>query len=382
MGEMIEVVGTVEKVIFRSGEDGFVIFSVKLNSSNEIIAKGYLPSLQEGAKVTLNGSWQFNPKYGRQFDVKDCTTNLPNSAAGIEKYLASGMIKGIGAKFAQRIVKKFGEQTLEIIDSDPEKLYEVEGVGQKRIAQIATAWKEQKEISQVMVFLRSKDVSASFAVKIYKAYGNDSIQKIQQNPYQLVDDIWGIGFKSADKIALKLGLASDSIERIKAAFVFSISEVSNNGHLYVELDESKKKVIELLELDESIAQERLKKALYDLYAQDKIKLISYQDKHFITLPKFYYSEKGIAKRVNYLLEYKAAHDSNRDFDYAFDIDKIYNKMRVPAGLGIELNDDQQRGILTCLQNKITIITGGPGTGKTTLVKNFIKIWFGLLMAHD
>lgn len=370
MGEFIEIVGSVEKVIFRGGEDGFVIFSVKLNSSNEIIAKGCLPGLQEGAKVTLNGAWQFNPKFGRQFDVKECTTNLPSSAAGIEKYLASGMIKGIGPKFAQRMVKKFGEQTLEIIDQNPDKLYEVEGVGGKRVEQIVTAWKEQKEISQVMVFLRSKDVSASFAAKIYKAYGNDAIQKMQQNPYQLIDDVWGIGFKSADKIALKLGFASDSIERIKAAFVFTISEGAGIGHLYVDLDDSKKKVIELLELDASSVQERLKEALYDLYAQDKIKLISHNSKHFITLPQFYHSERGIAKRVKYLLEYV----SPQDFDHKrFDIDKIYNKMRVANPLGIELNEDQQRGILTCLQNKITIITGGPGTGKTTLVKNLINI---------
>ena len=375
MGEIIEIVGSVEKVIFRSGEDGFVIFSVKLNSSNDIIAKGYLPNLQEGAKVTLSGAWQFNPKYGRQFDVKECTTNLPSSAAGIEKYLASGMIKGIGPKFAQRMVKKFGEQTLEVIDQNPDKLYEVEGVGGKRVELIVTAWKEQKEISQVMVFLRSKDVSAAFAAKIYKAYGNDSIQKIQQNPYQLIEDVWGIGFKSADKIALKLGLASDSIERIKAAFAFTISEASGTGHLYVDLDESKKKVIELLELDASSVKERLKEALYDLYAQDKIKLLSTKDKHFITLPQFYYSERGIAKRVKCLLEYAntSQFDTGVSIRGGFDIDKIYNKMRVAKPSGIELNEDQQRGILTCLQNKITIITGGPGTGKTTLVKNLISI---------
>lgn len=369
MGEMLEVVGTVEKVIYKNGENGYTIFSVKLNSSNEIVAKGYLPSLQEGSKVTLSGSWQFDQKYGRQFDVKECTTNLPSSGDGIEKYLASGMIKGIGPKFAQRLVKKFGDQTLEVIDKDPDKLYEVDGVGDKRIQQIVTAWQEQKEISQVMVFLRGKDVSASFAVKIYKTYGNESIERIQQNPYQLVDDIWGVGFKTADKIALKLGLAVDSLDRIKAAFVYTIAEVSGNGHLYIELDESKKKVIELLSLDENNTenntQERFKEALYDLYIQDKIKLLSYKDKHFITSPQFYYSEKGIAKRITYLSEYKS--------QYSFDIDKIYAKMRVPDANGFALHEAQQRGILTCLQNKVSIITGGPGTGKTTLVKNLINI---------
>lgn len=362
---MTEVVGVVEKLIYKNNENGFVIFSVKINSSNEIIAKGYLPSLQEGAKVTLNGSWHFNAKYGRQFEVKECETNLPSSADGIEKYLASGMIKGIGPKFAQRLVKKFGEQTLEIIDKDPNQLFEVDGVGDKRVQQIVTAWQEQKEISKVMVFLRSKDVSASFAVKIYKTYGNDSIEKMQENPYRLIDEIWGVGFKTADKIAIKLGLAPDSIERIKAAFVYVISEASGEGHLYIELEEARQKVVELLALNSDNLQERLKEALYDLYTQDKIKLLSYKEKHFITSPKFYYSEKGIAKRIQYLLEYERKP--------IFDIDKIYNKIRLPDNSGFELNEDQQRGIIACLQNKITIITGGPGTGKTTLIKQLINI---------
>ncbi len=362
---MTEVVGVVAKVIYKNNENGFVIFSVKISSSNEIIAKGYLPNLQDGARVTLNGSWQFNPKYGRQFEVKECQTDLPSSMDGIEKYLSSGMIKGIGPKFAQRLVRKFGEKTLEIIDKDPDQLFQVDGVGDKRVQQIITAWQEQKEISRVMVFLRSKDVSASFAVKIYKNYGNDSIEKIQQNPYRLIDEIWGVGFKTADKIALKLGLIPDSLERIKAAFVYVISQAAGDGNLYVELDQAKERVADLLEFELSGLQERLKESLYDLYMQDKIKLISHKEKHFITSPQFYHSEKGIAKRVRYLLEHTD--------ECIFDIDKIYNKIRLPDSLGFELNEDQQKGILACLQNKITIITGGPGTGKTTLIKQLINI---------
>lgn len=365
MHESSEIVGTVEKIVYKNSENGYTVFCVKVNSSTEIIAKGCLPDLQQGNKVILTGAWQFHSKFGRQFDVKECSTSVPNTASGIEKYLSSGLVKGIGPKFAERLVKQFGDQTLEVIDETPNRLYEVEGVGPKRVMQIVQAWQDQKEISRVMVFLRAKDVSTSFAVKIYKCYGNASIDLIQANPYRLIDDIWGIGFKSADKIALKLGLSSDSIERIKAAFLFVISDVASNGHLYAELQESKQRVVELLELDIDATQERVKEALYNLYANEKIKLISYQDKHFITSPQFYYSEKGIAKRVLQLIDHKNSH--------GLDIDKIYSEIRMPDKNGVDLNDDQQRGILACLQNKITIITGGPGTGKTTLVKKLIDI---------
>lgn len=365
MEESTEIIGTVERIVYKNEANGYVVFAIKINKANDIVARGFLPELQQGANVTLTGSWQFHSKFGRQFEVKECFTSLPSSAAGIEKYLSSGLVKGIGPKFAERLVKQFGDQTLEIIDSNPNRLYEVDGVGPKRVTQIVQAWQDQKEISRVMVFLRSKDVSTSFAVKIYKAYGNSAIDLINQNPYRLIDDIWGVGFKSADKIALKLGLALDSIERIKAAFLFIISDAAGNGHLYSELDEARDKVIKLLELDAQAAQERLKEALYNLYVQEKIKLISHQDKHFITSPQFYYSEKGIAKKILHLAQNQKILN--------FDFNKIYNKIRMPNERGLELNDDQQRGIMACLQHKVTIITGGPGTGKTTLVKNLIQV---------
>ena len=219
MEDSSEIIGIVEKVVYKNAENGYTVFCVKVNSFTEIIAKGCIPDLQQGNKVVLTGAWQFHPKFGRQFDVKECSSSAPNTASGIEKYLSSGLVKGIGPKFAQRLVKQFGDRTLDIIDENPNRLYEVEGVGPKRVMQIVQAWQDQKEISRVMVFLRGKDVSTSFAVKIYKCYGNASIDLIQANPYRLIDDIWGIGFKSADKIALKLGLSADSIERIKAAFL-------------------------------------------------------------------------------------------------------------------------------------------------------------------
>lgn len=359
-----QLCGTIEKIVYKNDANGFAIVTLSVNAHDPVTAKGYFPDIHQGATVHLKGSWIFNQKFGRQFDVTECTTKLPSSVIGIEKYLASGLVKGIGPAFAERLVKAFGAATLDVIDQEPSRLLTVPGVGPKRVESIVKAWVDQKEISKVMVFLRSKDVSAAFAVKIFKTYGNTAIEKIEANPYQLVDDIWGIGFKSADKIALKMGLETDSLERIKAGILYSISEATSDGHLYVELEALRVTIVKILEIDGASSQEHIKHALTQLYQHDKIKLISHKEKNFITLPKFYHSEKGIAKKILRMLEHPHAR-------FAPDASTVYQSLRYPDAKGIELNEDQQRGILTCLQNKISIITGGPGTGKTTLVKRLI-----------
>lgn len=363
--DFIEISGLVERVIFKSSDNGYSVIALKVNRTESITACGHFPDLHQGAQVTLHGTWGFHQKFGRQFQTKSSESKPPSSIEGIQKYLSSGMIKGIGPKYAEKLVARFGEKTLEVIDQDPNKLFEVGGVGPKRVQLIIDAWHEQKEISKVMVYLRSKDVSASFAVKIFKTYGQDSIQKIQDNPYRLVDDIWGIGFKTADQIALKIGLPVDSIDRIKAGILFALSEATGNGHLYRQVLETKKVVLELLGLDADLTGDLLKIALQDLYLQDKVKLITYEDEHFLSLPQFYYSEIGIAKKIEKQL-------SSKNLDRAIDFDAVYNSVSRPDVRGVELNEDQQRGILTCLQNKISIITGGPGTGKTTMIKRLIQ----------
>ncbi|MBY0354011.1 ATP-dependent RecD-like DNA helicase [Candidatus Babeliales bacterium] len=365
MNKLTELCGSIEKVIYKNNENGFSVFTLKVSSSESVIAKGFLTDIHQGETVSLQGLWAFHPKFGRQFDVKEYSTKAPASIEGIKKYLASGLIKGIGPKFAERVVETFGEKTLEVIENQPHRLMEVGGVGHKRVAMFIQAWQEQKEISKVMIFLRGKDVSTAFAVKIFKAYGNESLEKIQKNPYQLVEDVWGIGFKSADQIALKLGLEPTSLDRIKAGITYAITEATNNGHLYLEVSEAKEHVVELLEINKEESQEKIKQALHQLYEQDKIKLISHKEKHYLSLPKFYYSEKGIAKKIRFFLENPSKLDVN--------FDTIYNYIRTPDANGFELNEDQQRGILTCLQNNISVITGGPGTGKTTLVKKFLEV---------
>lgn len=367
MQEIEELCGSIDRVIYKSPENGFSVFALKVRNADVITARGFLPEVHQGEQVILKGKWTFHTKFGRQFEVQECTTSLPSHALGIEKYLASGMIKGIGPKFAEKLVKQFGDQTLEVIDKTPNRLFEVPGVGEKRIFAITTAWQDQKEISRVMVFLRSKDVTPSFAVKIYKTYGNQAVEKMQENPYRLVDDIWGIGFKSADKIALQLGLEKNAPDRIKAGFLYAIGEATNNGHLYIEVQEAKDTVLEILELEANDqSQELLKLALTSLYQQDKIKLVTHDEKHYLSLPKYYFSEKGIAKKIQQLLERK--YDQEK-----LNINAIYQSLRLPDERGVELHEHQQQGIMSCLQNKVSIVTGGPGTGKTTTVKRLIKI---------
>jgi exodeoxyribonuclease V alpha subunit len=360
-----ELIGTVDRFLFRNEENGFSIFIITMVHKSSAIAKGYLSNVQPGQQICLKGSWVMHAKFGRQFDAISCSVKLPESIVGLKKYLGSGLIKGIGKAYAEKLVNYFGARVLEVIDQEPDRLKEVEGIGQKRLELIIKAWHDQKEISHLIVFLQDKGVSTTHAMKIYKKYGKESIALVTENPYRLAEDIWGIGFKTADAIALKLGIEKNSVKRIKAAMLFVLSESTTKGHLYYILEDLKKETTVLLELEQQENQVLLKTALHELYDRDKIKLITYEEKHFVTTTAYYFSEKGVAARLQNLMQHPSRHE--------FNLDAIYKKISVDDGTTVCLNEDQQRGIMTCLQQKITIITGGPGTGKTTLIKKLLEI---------
>ena len=360
-----ELRGTVERCIFTSPESGFSVLVLVMGNKQSTIITGALAHIQPGEQVTLQGAWKMHPKFGKQFEVSQCTTCTPTTIGGLKKYLGSGMVKGIGPVYAEKLVDKFGLNVLEIIEKEPERLNEVRGIGPARIQRILGAWQDQKAISSIMIFLQERGVSVCLATKIYRRYGQQSLEIVNQNPYRLSDDIWGIGFKTADKLAQHLGIDLHSVNRIKAGICFGITSIINEGHLYITVDDLKKKTAELLELEESIADELLKQGLSELYREEKIKLISHNNAHHITLSQYYFSEKGVASKLSNLLEQK----NNQNFN----IDEIYASLRAPMPGEIALNEDQQRGIMACLQNKITIITGGPGTGKTTLIKQLLAI---------
>jgi len=366
MAQSVELVGSVEKTLFKSKENGYIVFLLKVNARETVTVTGHLPDIHDGAQVTLQGSWSFHPKFGKQFNATTCKAALPQTVLGIKRYLSSGLIKGIGPKFAERLVERFGVQTLEVIDTMPERLYDVPGVGKKRVATIIEAWQDQREISKVMVFLQEREVSTAFAAKIYKKYGDASIEVISQNPYRLIDDIWGVGFKSADQLALKLGFASDSLQRLQAGLVYAISLTIQNGHLYMPAEKALAEAAQHLGLEDSEGEGKLRNSLRALYQADRIKVITYEEKHYVTLPQYYYSEKGIATKILSFAQKKSKKDS-------LDLDAIYQDIRAPKEGDIALNEEQQSGVMSAFIHKVTVITGGPGTGKTTLVKKLLDM---------
>lgn len=367
----VELRGTVDKTLFQNSDNGFIIFNVHVKENESVTAKGYIPNLQPGTEVLLSGNWIFHPKFGRQFEVAQCINVLPTSLLGIKKYLGSGLIKGIGKTYAERLVNYFGERVLEIIEHEPDRLKEVEGIGQKRVEQIIESFKAQREISNVMIFLQERGVSTSYATKIFKKYEQNSIAVMTENPYRIADEIWGIGFKTADEIALKLGIERNSIKRIKSGIIFAITTEVSNGHLYIEIQELKDKASSLLDLEQTENASLLKMAMHQLYEEEKIKLLTHQEKHYVTLSKYYYSEKNVAAKIQSLLSYRASEIPQSEQGSKFDIDTISKSLDNDT-TGIELNEDQKNGILACMSNKVTIITGGPGTGKTTLIKKLLN----------
>ncbi len=366
MHDTAELKGIIDRFLFQNNENGYAVLSLQINEETKITATGYLPNLQAGQEVVLRGTWITHPKFGKQFEAKECVAQVPTSIVGLKKYLGSGLIKGIGPAYAEKLVDYFGEVVLDVIDKTPNRLNEVPGIGPKRIEQIAKAWQDQKEISNVMVYLQDKGISTAYAAKIYKTYGQNSIAVLTENPYRLADEIWGVGFKMADQIAQAIGIPRNSLKRVKAGIVFSITNQIGQGHLYVLLDALKEEAQTLLELDAQECAALIKNALHDLYNEEKIKLISTQNQHYITLTHYYFSEKSTAQKLLHLLQYPPHHTINSN--------EVYQALRAPNRQeSISLNDDQQQGILACLQHKVTIITGGPGTGKTTLIKKLLSI---------
>lgn len=365
MHETEIIQGIVDRIIFHNQENGFAVFVVQLNSRESITVKGCIPSIAAGEQILIQGTWNMHQKFGKQFDAHSCQKQVPTSIAGLKKYLGSGLIKGIGPVYGDKLVAAFGEKVLEVIDKTPERLLSVPGIGAKRVERIIIAWKDQREISNIMVFLQNKGISTTYAVKIYKQYKEQSIAVIEENPYRLAQDIWGIGFKTADQIAQKNGIAPDCKRRISAAILHMIQTTASDGSVYIELEKLKKETALLLELDLETIKLIIKCALHDLYNSDKIKLLTYKEIHYLTLPSFYFSEKGIAQRTDTLLNYPASH--------RFNIPEIEQTLHAQLSESIILNDHQRTAVLACLQHKITIITGGPGTGKTTIIKKLLAI---------
>src|SRR5208337_2679926 len=365
---LTDLQGQIERITYTNDENGFTIAKVKVYGRRDLVTVvGSLLAPMPGEILKMQGEWANHPKFGEQFKVVHYKSLVPASVAGVEKYLGSGLIKGIGPVMAKRIVKKFEKETLDIIEQEVEKLTEVDGIGRKRIEMIKKAWADQKEIRQVMIFLQSHGVSSAYATKIFKTYGNESIEVVQENPYRLATDIFGIGFLTADRIAEKLGFAKDSELRAEAGILYVLHQLADEGHVYYPFQPLINKCQEILEVD----QEILSKALTSLNAEKKIVIDDLPEKESkadfqaVYLAKFHLSETNIAARLKALIN---APKSIRPIDP----DKALKW--VQKQLDITLASKQIAAVRRAVTDKILVITGGPGTGKTTIVNAIMKIF--------
>ncbi len=357
----------VERITYQNENNGFSVIKCKAKGFSDLVTvTGSMPEVHVGSVLNLTGEWRLDPKYGRQFVMNTFEETLPATVYGIEKYLGSGLVKGIGPEFAKRIVKKFGADTLNVIEDDPDKLIQVAGIGKLRVERIKKSWVEQKEVKNIMLFLQSHNVSTSHATKIYKTYGNDSISVVQENPYKLADDIWGIGFKTADMIAEKLGFDHDRYERLRSGLEYTLNQLSTEGHCYATREMLIKAGCELLTVEESLLSDALDRMISEnvvktdtVTVTDGKKTSSYMA---IYLPPFYFSEIGVARR---LCEIGRPGNSMR-----IAIPDLERK--ISSLTGMEYDEVQMQAIQTAVQNKVMILTGGPGTGKTTTTLGIIK----------
>jgi exodeoxyribonuclease V alpha subunit len=382
--------GSVERITFYNPENGYTVLRLRpdspsgpghrftnrsaLSSEGFATVVGNLPEVSPGEHLSLQGQWDNHPKHGPQFKAEVCEQTLPATIAGIQGYLGSGMIKGIGPRFAERIVGRFKEETFDVIESSPERLLEVPGIGMDRLKKITTAWEEQKHVKEIMVFLHGHGVSTNLAVKIYKTYGDAALETVQKNPYQLERDIYGVGFKTADRIAQALGLSAEHPSRVEAGIVFALNEMIEEGHVYVPKELLEARAIELL----GVSPELIAPALERLAQDDRIRpevvplnadipakenrAVSESAGSYgspvIYLTPLYFGEKGVAERLRTLANAKIS-------------STIPNQFTFPSGNLSDLSNEQQAAVHMALAHPVSILTGGPGTGKTTCLKALI-----------
>ncbi|HEY9690623.1 MAG TPA: ATP-dependent RecD-like DNA helicase [Oculatellaceae cyanobacterium] len=362
--------GVVERITFHSCESGYTVARLKTPQAFDLVTiVGNFADIQPGQTLHLLGLWREHPQYGSQFQVWRYTETKPATLTGIEKYLGSGLIKGVGPVTAKRIVAHFGLDTLEIIENQIDRLIEVPGIALKRIAKIQTAWQSQKAIKEVMVFLQGHGVSTTYAVKIFKQYGNDSISTVTNNPYQLAADIYGIGFLTADKIARNIGIAPDSPERYKAGIRHVLSEAAEDGHCFLPQPQLIESAIKQLTVDNQEPDaDKLTEAIREMVKDEELEIdTSPQRKHppLCYNPAFFYTELYLAKLLHQLLINPLAVNLDRVRSW---IERFTESRR------IQLSQQQQQAVEMAACSRVLILTGGPGCGKTFTTHTIVALW--------
>ena len=344
----------VERITYQNPENGYSVLKVKVTGYNDLVTLvGNLLEVPVGSVLLCRGEWKVDKRYGSQFVAATWEETMPATVYGIEKYLGSGLVKGIGPRFARAIVQRFGTETIDIIETEIERLYEVPNIGRKRVAKIRESWEKQKDIKNVMLFLQGYGVSTAYAAKIYREYGKESIDKVRENPYRLADDIWGIGFKTADGIAAKMGYEKEDPRRCRSGILYTLGQLSDEGHVYAGEEQLVKTAGQLLEAGETAIRDTLAGMLQ---AEDLI-----LDKDAIYLPPFYHAECGTSRRLRDLAE-----STGRSL-----FDGLFDPSSLTAETGIEYDEVQLAAIRQAVTSKVMVLTGGPGTGKTTTTQGII-----------
>ena len=361
--------GQIERITYSNDENSYTVARVKVYGRKELVTViGNIVNPTPGEIISMKGEWGNHPKYGEQFKIAYCESTAPATVHGIEKYLGSGLVKGIGPVMAKRIVKRFKEETLNVIEKDIEQLAAIDGIGPKRIAMIKKAWDEQKEIRSIMIFLQDHGVGPGYSARIYKQYGNASIEIVKENPYRLATDVFGIGFVTADKIAEKLGFAKDSELRAEAGILYVLHELTDEGHVYYPYEPLIDKCKEILDIDREIVVRAI-----GTIAGDKRIVIEEINRNTdaigenhkaVYLAGYHTAETQLAARLKALIRTPQA---LRRIEAEKAISWIQEK------LSITLADQQIEAVRCVTGNKVMVITGGPGTGKTTLINAIIRI---------
>jgi exodeoxyribonuclease V alpha subunit len=357
------ITGLVERVTFHSEESGYTVLRFRVQGEREpSVAVGNFTSVSPGESLRLTGHWTTHPQYGQQFKIAEYATLRPATIAGIQKYLGSGLIKGIGPVTAKRIVEHFKEKTLEIIESDISRLGEVKGIARAKVELIQRAWEEQRSIKEVMLFLQSHAVSTHFAIKIFKQYGNEAISIVEKTPYRLAVDVYGIGFRSADQIARNLGMPADSPERMKAGLRHVLLEASEEGHCFLPQNELVARAAKALEIENEAMLAATTAVMLD---EGLLRMGAGADEHAIYLPPFWQAERAVARRLKLLLEKRVQVNSSRVESWL---------ARFTERRGIELSDEQRSAIQQATKERVLVLTGGPGTGKTTTLRTMVQLF--------
>ncbi|MFO7888110.1 MAG: ATP-dependent RecD-like DNA helicase [Eubacteriales bacterium] len=353
---METIAGTVEEIIYNNTSNGYTVGIIE-TSEDVITFTGLFSSISLGEQIEVEGKWKNHPRYGKQFEVKKYKIIMPDSIEGIKKYLASGLIKGVGDATAAKIVEEFGEDTFNILQYNPEEIMKIDGIGEKKAEKIVDSFKEQLEIKEIMLYLQKYNISPSYGIKIYKEYGSETIEKVKENPYRLTSDVYGIGFKLADKIAENMGIDKKSEYRISAGVRYSLIESASDGHTYLPKDIVVKRAGKTLDIDKKYVEA----VISNMALRGEIHMESIDDRDCVYYIPYYYAEAGTANKLVTLITQEKETDEDVK-DIIIGIEERSKK---------SLTNKQKKAIEKSFKENVIVITGGPGTGKTTIIKGII-----------